>query len=97
MARDTSFDLVEDGNRRANLARRAITALITVMLYKGRLHRVQMLWRTQSLDGGDVVALVHHREGETRINPPSVDDHRASTTLAVIAAFLGAGEMQVLA
>jgi hypothetical protein len=56
-----------------------------------------MLWRAQPLDGGNVVTLVHHRERKTRIDPPAVDNHGASTALAVIAAFFGAGEMQMLA
>ncbi len=44
-----------------------------------------------------LVALVHHRERQARIDAPAVDDHRAGAALAVVAALLGAGEMQMLA
>ena len=40
---------------------------------------------------------MHDRERQARIDAPAVDDHRAGAALAVIAALLGAGEMQVLA
>ena len=44
-----------------------------------------------------LVALVHHRERQAGVDPPAVDDHRAGAALAVVAALLGAGEMQMLA
>jgi hypothetical protein len=40
---------------------------------------------------------VHDGQRQARIDPPSADDHRARAALAVIAALLGAGQMQVLA
>ncbi len=58
---------------------------------------MQLLGCTQPLDGGDVVAVVHRRQGQARIDPPALDDHRAGTALAVIATLLGAGELQLLA
>ena len=97
VARDAGLDLVEHRDRRADLPGRAIAALIAVMLDEGGLHRMQMLRRAQPFDGGDAVALVHHRERQAGIDPPPVDHHRAGAALAVIAALLGAGEMQVLA
>ena len=97
MARDAGLDLVEHRHGRADLPGRAVAALIAVMLDEGGLHRVQVVGRAQPLDGGDAVALVHHRERQAGIDPPPVDDHRAGAALAVIAALLGAGEMQVLA
>src|SRR5687768_5959174 len=60
MARNARFDLVEHGHRRADLAGRAIAALIAVMLHESRLHRMQSLGRAEPLDRGDAVALVHH-------------------------------------
>ena len=76
---------------------RAVAALIAVVLHEGGLHRMQVVRRAQALDGGDLVALVHHRERQAGVDPPAVDDHRAGAALAVVAALLGAGEMQVLA
>ena len=67
---------------------RAVAALEAVMLDEGGLHRMQVLRRAQPLDGGDLVALVHHRERQAGVDPPAVDDDRAGAALAVIAAFL---------
>ena len=39
-----------------------------------------------------ITASVRHE-----VDPPPVDDHRAGAALAVVAALLGAGQMQVLA
>jgi hypothetical protein len=64
---------------------------------ESRLHRVQPLGRAQSLDRGDAVALVHHGEAQARIDPPSVDVHRARAALAMIASFFGSSQMQMLA
>ena len=44
-----------------------------------------------------VVALVHHGEREARVDPPAVDEHGARAALAVVAALLGAGQVEVLA
>ena len=62
MARNAGLDLVEHRHGRADLPGRAIAALVAVMLHEGGLHRVQVLGRAQPLDGGDAVALVHHRQ-----------------------------------
>jgi hypothetical protein len=40
---------------------------------------------------------MHNGQRQARIDPPSIDDHGASAALAMIAALLGAGEMQLLA
>src|SRR3954471_24588222 len=97
MAGYIGLDLVEHRHRRADLPRRAIAALIAVMLHEGGLHRVQIVRRAQPFDGGDAVTLVHHGEGEAGEHPTTADDDRARAALAVIAALLRAREMQVLA
>ena len=51
----------------------------------------------QALDGGDLVPVVHHREGQAGVDAPAVDQHRAGAALAVVAALLGAGQAEVLA
>ncbi|MNC56695.1 hypothetical protein D3C75_1063120 [compost metagenome] len=66
------------------------------MLDEGRLHRVQPVWRAEAFDGGDLRALVHHRQRQAGIDAPAVHQHRAGTALAVVAALLAAGQVQVL-
>ncbi len=44
-----------------------------------------------------LVAFVHHGERQAGIDPPPVDHHGAGAALAVVAALLGAGQVQVLA
>ena len=56
-----------------------------------------MLRRAKPFDRGDAIALMHDRQRQARIDAPSVDDHGAGAALAVIAALLGAGEMQMFA
>ena len=91
------LDLVEHADRRADLARRAVAALVAVVLDEGGLHRMQLVRRAQAFDGGDLGALVHHRQRQAGVDAPAVDDHRAGAALAVVAALLGAGQVQVLA
>src|SRR3546814_7007563 len=44
-----------------------------------------------------MVALMHHRQGQAAIDPPSLHDHRAGAALAMVTALLGAGQVQMLA
>ena len=97
VARNAGLDLVEDGDGRANLAWRAVAALIPVMLDECRLHRVHMLRGPETFDRGHVVVLMHDRKRETGVDAPTIDNHRAGAALTVVAAFLGAGQMQMLA
>ena len=97
MAGNARLDLVEHRDRRADLARRAVAALVAVVLDEGGLHRVQLVRRAQAFDGGDAVAVVHHRQRQARVDPATVDDDRAGAALAVVAALLGAGQVQVFA
>src|SRR3712207_6341245 len=46
------------------------------------------------LDGGDGLALVHHREGEAGDDAAAVDQHRTGAALAEAASLLGACQMQ---
>jgi hypothetical protein len=97
MARDIGLDLIEHGHRGADLPRRAIAALIAVMLDESGLHRVQAPGPAQALDGGDPRVLVHDGQREAGNDPPPVHEHRARAALPLIAALFGAGEAQVLA
>src|SRR5262249_42470117 len=80
-----------------DLARRAVAALEAVMIHEGSLHGVERTGRAQTLDGDDVVVLMHDRKGQAGIDPPAVDQHSAGAALPVVAALLGAGEVEVLA
>ena len=50
-----------------------------------------------AFDRRDFVALVHHREREAAVHAPAVHMDGAGAALPVIAAFLGAGQMDPLA
>ena len=91
-----AFASLEHADRGADLAGRAVAALKAVVLEKRGLHRVQRVRRAEAFDRDDVVALVHDGERETRVDPASVDQHGARAALTVVAALLGAGQMQVL-
>jgi hypothetical protein len=64
---------------------------------EGALHGMQPLGRTQPLNGSDRFALVHDGKGQATVDPAPLDDHRAGAALAMVAALLGAGEVQMLA
>src|SRR3954469_7277701 len=97
MARDAGLDLVEHGDRRADLARRAVAALVPVVPDEGRLHWMQVARLPQALDGRDLVALMHDAQGQAGIQPSPVHDDGAGAALAVVAALLAARELQMLA
>src|SRR5208282_4786304 len=55
--------LLEQGHRRHDLSRGAVTALVTVMLHKCSLNRVKVAGLTDAFDRGDLFPLVHRRKG----------------------------------
>ena len=67
------------------------------MLDERLLQRVQRAAGGQAFDRGDRAALVLHRQRQARQDALAVDQHRAGAAGALVAALLGAGEMQVLA
>ena len=42
-------------------------------------------------------AVLHDRQRQAGIDPPAVDQHRAGAALAVVAALLGAGQVELVA
>src|SRR3954470_21046579 len=58
---------------------------------------MQRLRRTETLDGGDRLAVVHHREAQTGIDPTAIHVHGARTALSVVAALFRAGQGDGLA
>ena len=97
VAGNAGLDFREHRDGGADLPGRAIAALIAVVFDERGLHGMHLVGRAQAFDGGDAIAFVHHRQREAGIDAPSARDHRAGAALAVIAALLGAGEMQVIA
>src|SRR3954471_12767157 len=97
MARDAGLELLEHRNGRADLPRRAVAALVAVVLNERGLHRVQVAGSAQPFNRRDAAALLHDRKRQARIDAPSVRDHSARTALSLVAAFLCAGELEVLA
>src|SRR5437764_11210875 len=80
--------LVEQRGRGHDLPGRAVPALERVVLDERLLHRVQLAFPGEPLDGRDLVALAGDRQGEARQNPAAVHPHGARTTGALIAALL---------
>src|SRR3990167_8947745 len=73
-------------------ARRAETALKTMMLAEGGLHRVQLAVLRQALDGDDVCALRLCGEHGAGLNGAAVHMYDAGTALAGVAAHMRAGK-----
>src|SRR6266545_284667 len=77
--------------------RRAIAALEAVLGPEGLLERMQRLaGRRDSLDRADLVAVGLDRQHEAGADRLAVDEHCAGAAHAVLAADVGAGEIQVL-
>jgi hypothetical protein len=97
MARPALRHLVEHGDRRADLAGRAIAALIAVMLHERRLQRMEITALPSPSIVNNVIVLVHHRQSKATVDPPSVHQHGAGAALAMVAPLLGAGQPEMLA
>ena len=67
------------------------------MLDERRLQRVQRARRAEPFDGGDLAALVLHGQREAAVDALAVDQHRAGAAGALVAALLGAEQVQLLA
>jgi hypothetical protein len=67
------------------------------MIDEGLLQRMQMPVFGQALDCRNVCAILHDGERKTRHDPAAIKQHRAGATLAVVATFFAAGEVEVLA
>src|ERR1700743_1022581 len=72
----------------ADLPGRAVAALERVLGDERRLQRMQVAGLADAFDGGDLVAVVRHRQRKARVDAPAVDDHGAGAALAAVAALL---------
>jgi hypothetical protein len=96
LVRRPGVALLQQSDRGHDLAGRAVPALESVVLDKRGLDGVELITVRKTLNGCDFSILLHDREGETGIDAPPVDQHRAGPALAAVAAFLGSGQTQVL-
>ena len=86
------------GNGGHDLARRAVAALEGVMLEEGGLDRVEFgTGIGEPFDGRDRAAFDLRSQRQTGKHTLAVDMNGAGATLALIAAFLGAGEVEMIA
>ena len=88
-----TFAYQADG--RTDLAGRAIAALERVMVDESLLDRMKRTHLAKPFDRNDVRSIKCHCELQAGIDPLSIDEDRARTALTVIAAFLGAGELEI--
>src|SRR5471032_1510894 len=95
-ARYPALGLRSHADRRANLPGRAIAALEPVMIDERLLQRVQTASFGQSFDRGDLPTLMLHGQGKARQDTFAVDQHRAGAARALVAALLGAGEVEMI-
>src|SRR4051812_46780796 len=64
-----------------DLPRRAVAALVAVVLDERRLYGMQRPGFSDSLDRGDLIAFVHDGERQTGRDSPSIDVHGACAAL----------------
>ena len=91
------LSLRDHADRGADLARGAVAALKRVVLDERLLQRMQRSSLRQPLDRRDLSAVLHDRERQAGIDPPTVDQHRAGAALPVVAALLCSGQAETIA
>jgi len=88
---------IEERLGRHKHARRAVAALKSVVRDKRGLHRMQPLTICKPLDRRDSFALGHNGQGQTRVDPLTIQQHRARAAGPLIAALFRSGEVEPLA
>src|ERR1700738_2333260 len=63
----------------------------------GVLQRRQRALGCETLDGGDLRAIVHDGKRQARIDAPPLNEHGAGAALTLIAAFFRPSQLQMLA
>src|ERR1700722_6143037 len=90
--------LVDAGDRRQDLPRRAVAALEGVLVDEGLLHGMQLAVRLgEALDGRDWPPPRRRRQRQAGEHAAVAEQHRAGAALPVIAALLHPREAEVLA
>src|SRR3989440_12232880 len=80
------LELAQHADRRAQLPRRAVAALKTVLLDEGCLQWVQDIAVRQALDGHDLAAVRLHRQGQAGVDTLTVQQHGTGAACALVAA-----------
>src|SRR5487761_2644790 len=78
-------------------ARRAITALQSMMLAEGRLHGMQFRTVGEAFNGGDMRAFAGDGQSGAAFDGLTIDVDNAGAALAGIATDMGSGQSQILA
>ena len=89
--------LLQDGDGGHDLAGGAVAALVTIVLDERDLHWMKVIGLADAFDRCDLVGAMHHGEGEARVNAAAVDVDRTGSALTMVAALLGAGQVEVFA
>ena len=87
----------EDINRRELLIAGAATAAASALPYSANAQASGTTAPCEPLDGGYLGAFLHYRECQAGIDAPAIDQHRAGAALAVVAALLGASQVEMIA
>jgi hypothetical protein len=88
--------VLEQLHGRHDHARRTETALQSVTLTEGRLHRMQFAIVAQPFDRGDLGALRLDGQDRASLNGASIQMHGTGAALSGIATHVGSGEMQLI-
>src|SRR5579863_4876394 len=90
-------NLLQQGFSRQEHSRRAISALRGSQIGERCLQRMKLVPFSHALDRVDLMPFHSDSQGQTRQHRAAVHEHCAASTLAQLAAVLGARESQVLA
>jgi hypothetical protein len=66
------------------------------MFHEGCLHWMQGIMRSEAFNGGDLVAVMHDSQRETRVHSAAIHMDGAGATLAVVASLLGSEQRELL-
>src|SRR5215831_12064542 len=80
-----------------DLPRRAVAALKSIAVQEGGLHRVKLVACREAFNRDDVLAFARCGEGQTGQDTLAVDDDRAGSACALIAALLRPGQTERIA
>lgn len=95
--------VAEQRLRRQNHARLAEATLQSAAAIKSILDRVDalpsglLMQRAQALDGGDVFPFERRRQSQASEGWSAINQHRARTTISLVAALLAAGQSKAVA
>jgi hypothetical protein len=90
-----SSGLLQKRDGRANLSRRAVAALETIVLQERTLHGMQLIALRQTLYGCDLLAFMRYGQRETAIDAAAIGQDSARAALSMVATLFRAGELKL--